>query len=115
MTHTILLVRNFSIMGKEKQISLITKREILTDKINQEKMKQFIPFFLSASSCMGILSSWLCLWVWNLTTNITTIIPSRHKENGIVSLQLIRKYKPKTPSDPVLIQTQPETRGLKID
>ena len=44
MTHGILLVTNFSIMGREKQISFIKKREILTDKIKSRKHKALYSF-----------------------------------------------------------------------
>lgn len=44
MAHTILLVMNFLIMGREKQISLIKKKEILTDKIKSRKDKAVYSF-----------------------------------------------------------------------
>ena len=44
MTHTILLITNFLIMGREKQISLIKKKEILTDKIKSRKDKAVYSF-----------------------------------------------------------------------
>ena len=99
-------------MGKEKQICLIKKREILTDKIKSRKdeaVYSFLPL------CFILYRDFVKLvgpWVWNLTTSVTKIRPSCHKKNRIVFLELIRKHKPKTPSHPVLIWTQPETKNL---
>ena len=108
MTHAILLVTNFSIMGREKQISLIKKREILTDKIKSRKDKALYSFLPLCFILYGDFLNWLCPWVCNITTSIT-------ERKWDCFPQALRKYKWKTSNGPVLIRTQPETRGLKID
>lgn len=88
MTHAILLVTNFSIMGREKQISLIKKREILTDKIKSRKDKAVYSFRPLCFILYEDFLNWLCPWVCNIITSITASTPSHHKENGIVFLKL---------------------------